>query len=184
MMKDIYKFETLGARLVYSDTDSIFYLSKKGRLNFDSPNFPVSMGMSYSQYKREYDCPIVAFICLGNKNYCLILEDSTGKLTYIIKVRGFQLKSLLTKNINASLFKQFVLSYFEKGQEMKTHTMQFLINIDKKSKKVKSELMFKQFKVIKILFLNQILAYLFVRKNSFKRNPRKKKRRKFFVFLK
>lgn len=146
MMKDMYKFEKLGAKLVYTDTDSIFYLARKDAFDCGKA-LPVSLGNGYSQYKREYDHAISTFMCLGNKNYCLVFEESDRNIVSTIKVRGFQLKSLLTQDINQELFKKFVLNYFTKGKEMKTHTLQFGINVHRKSKKMKSEITFKQFKV-------------------------------------
>ena len=132
IMKDWYKFEKKGATLVYSDTDSLFYLAPKNSFQ-NAQSLPVCLGNSYGQYKKEYDHPIVTFICLGNKNYCLVFQTPDAQVqNFIIKVRGFQLKSLLTTNINPALFKKFVLAYFNEGKEMRTHTLQFGINIEKK----------------------------------------------------
>ena len=96
-------------RLLYSDTDSIFYARKDGATG------GIQEGEQLGDMKREYcNRRIVEFVTAGPKNYAYRhLNGSNGAdEQFVVKVRGFELNSSAAEIINFEAVKQMMRESF------------------------------------------------------------------------
>ena len=96
-------------RLLYSDTDSIFYARKEGATG------GIQEGEQLGDMKREYaNRRIVEFVTAGPKNYAYrhVNGITSGDEQFVVKVRGFELNSLASDRINFDAVKQMMLESF------------------------------------------------------------------------
>lgn len=123
----LYKYlRELGVRVIYMDTDSIFYLKVPGMNNIPEGNYWGQMsvekvaGKKKAQYKR-----IIGMVCLGPKSYAVKCEDGTEE----VKLKGVALKHFHEDATYESI-KQVVDTYIETGEISKLYyaQMQFGYN--------------------------------------------------------
>ena len=96
-------------RLLYSDTDSIFYAKKKGATG------GIVEGEQLGDMKRELpNRKIVKFVAAGPKNYAyrhVKRSDGTDEQR-VVKVRGFELNSAAADVINFDVVEQMMYDSF------------------------------------------------------------------------
>ena len=96
-------------RLLYSDTDSIFYARKEVATG------GIQEGEHLGDMKREYcNRRIVEFFTAGPKNYAYRhVNGNTGEdEQFVVKVRGFELNSSAAEIINFEAVKQMMRESF------------------------------------------------------------------------
>ena len=98
-------------RLLYSDTDSIFYARKAGATG------GIREGEQLGDMKREYaNRRIVEFVTAGPKNYSYRHVNGSNNNDddeqFVTKVRGFELHSEAAARINFEAVKQTMLDMF------------------------------------------------------------------------
>ena len=97
-------------RLLYSDTDSIFYARKEGATG------GILEGEQLGDMKREYcNRRIVEFVTAGPKNYAYRHVKGTingADEPFVVKVRGFELNSSAAAIINFEAVKQMMRESF------------------------------------------------------------------------
>ena len=96
-------------RLLYSDTDSIFYAKKQGTTG------GIEEGEQLGDMKRELpNRKIVKFVAAGPKNYAYShVKTSDGTdAQCVVKVRGFELNSAAADVINFDAVEQTMLDTF------------------------------------------------------------------------
>lgn len=89
---------------------------------------------------------ILAFRSLGPKNYSLTYRHcQTGEVQEIVKVRGFSLKSQVTKDlISAQLMKTYIDALLKK-EEKGLHIPQWQIRIDPETRELYTSISGKKF---------------------------------------
>lgn len=98
-------------RLLYSDTDSIFYARKVGAIG------GIQEGEQLGDMKREYaNRRIVEFVTAGPKNYSYRhvngANNSDDDEQFVTKVRGFELNSEAAASIHFEAVKQVMFDSF------------------------------------------------------------------------
>lgn len=108
----------LNSRLLYTDTDSLIFISSENKNEYN-PTLSNAVGGLSSELERHRKRPdfepyICEFVCLAPKTYalCIVCEpiDSPNfKYIYEIKAKGLTLTGENAKKINMNLMKSFVL---------------------------------------------------------------------------
>ena len=100
-------------RLLYSDTDSIFYAKKAGATG------GIQEGEQLGDMKREYaNRRIVEFVTAGPKNYLYrhfngrANNNNNNDEQFVTKVRGFELNSEAAASIHFETVKQVMFESF------------------------------------------------------------------------
>ena len=96
-------------RLLYSDTDSIFYARKEGATG------GIQEGEQLGDMKREYaNRRIVEFVTAGPKNYAYrhVKGIKGADEQFVVKVRGFELNSSAAAIINFEAVKRMMRESF------------------------------------------------------------------------
>lgn len=96
-------------RLLYSDTDSIFYARKEGATG------GIQEGEQLGDMKREYaNRRIVEFVTAGPKNYSYrhFNYANSNDEQFVTKVRGFELNSEAAASIHFDAVKQVMFDSF------------------------------------------------------------------------
>ena len=141
MMRDMRELLKLGARLFYTDTDSIIfdYPKNKDKKQLEKQ---FSMGSkAYNAYKYETSAPIKSFVTLGAKNYSYVTHSGETS----VKVRGFTLESKTAKgDINHEVMKDLLDKFVHKQIES-TYTNTFRMKIDRKTQTVKNSTIKKKY---------------------------------------
>ena len=123
-------FNFSGARVFYSDTDSIIYDIENNPDLIKKIDEEFSMGSpAYNAYKHECSTPITSFASLGAKNYSYETEGGEQ----VVKSRGFSLESLIAESrINHEIMKDLLVKYL-KGEEaeVKCPTFKMIVNRQK-----------------------------------------------------
>jgi hypothetical protein len=119
-----------GGQICYQDTDSLIVNFPKG--------VPHGFNISpfYNDFKSEIDgYEVVAFFCMGSKNYLLILRSlEDGSMTEIVHVRGFSLRSRHAKNvINSECVSRFVHAALE-GESLAKYVPEFRLIADRRDR--------------------------------------------------
>lgn len=102
------------SELLYTDTDSVIFVTKKG-------SCPLETGLHLGEFKDEYPCyEIVEYCSGGAKQYGLKLRknDQTNKFEYVLKVRGITLNYDVSNNqqLQYETFKEKVIKYATAGE--------------------------------------------------------------------
>ena len=143
MYKCFQKCQNKGARIYYTDTDSIIL-----GINKNIP-IPLPFGNAYGEFKHEVDGEILSFYSLGPKNYCLtVKQNEKEELTHTVKARGFYLKSGWSlQEVNVNTFRTFIDSLLQDGENsLVKYVPQFQIRTNKNTRQLSSVLYFKQFR--------------------------------------
>ena len=96
-------------RLLYSDTDSIFYARKDGATG------GIHEGEQLGDMKREYaNRRIIEFVSAGPKNYSYrhVNSANNNDEQFVTKVRGFELNSEAVASIHFETVKQVMFDSF------------------------------------------------------------------------
>jgi hypothetical protein len=105
---------TPGCKVIYTDTDSIIYLSPRGKN-------PIPEGSFLGEMSREYpDYEITEVVCAGPKQYAIKLQHKVkeGEIKYVIKCRGITLNEENRAKLTFEKFKELVFkAYKEEGGE-------------------------------------------------------------------
>jgi hypothetical protein len=109
--------------------DSLFFLIRRGQ------EIPLPMSEAFGCFRHVYKGPILAFLQLGIKNYCVLFGDD-GRVETDVKISGLQLSHFLTET---TLNFQFYRDTFHKL--ISKHLVRFdppkLYNIRNVTKKLK-----------------------------------------------
>ena len=140
MMKDIRKLMSMGARIYYTDTDSVIFDCEDEMLDPISEAF--NMGSkAYGAYKFETDSRIVRFATLGAKNYAYM--TASGKI--VVKVRGFVLTNKeAARAVNLDSMWD-MLTKFARGERETVSATHFSMRIDRKRQEVRNTSVTKQY---------------------------------------
>jgi hypothetical protein len=97
--------------VVYSvDVDGLFYSLP---LSVQDP-LPYSNVCGHFKNMFHENAEILAYYCLGTRNYSILYKDQDQNLKTIVKVKGLSLSShCLDQKINANTYKNFIKSHFE-----------------------------------------------------------------------
>jgi len=123
--------------IVYSvDVDGLFYSLKS-----DIPD-PLTYSNNCGDFKNVLgiENEIVAFYCLGTRNYSILYKTKDEELKSYIKIKGLSLTSHCVEDlISASTYKEFIKNHFEDSlQNIIIPQEKFCI--DKKSKIIKKKI--------------------------------------------
>ncbi|MCP3664594.1 MAG: hypothetical protein GY696_19240, partial [Gammaproteobacteria bacterium] len=111
----LYTFlEKLQDRVLYFDTDSVFYTSKPGQENLPIGDFLGDLTDELEGYgEGSY---VTEFISAGPKNYCYKVFSTRDKKIYqVIKVNGHPLDFTAMKPSHSSTMKKMVKAFVESG---------------------------------------------------------------------
>ena len=146
MMKDMLMLQDWGARIFYTDTDSII---------FDAPAAPLEtwtrrlketflLGWTvHGAYKNEVDQEIISYACLGPKNYTLKLKDGTE----IVKVRGFSLRhDEASRALNHDSMRQLIVRWLRERKVEIVTTSAFSMKIKRRPAKVYNSVLQKRYR--------------------------------------
>ena len=113
----LYRFlEELQDRVLYFDTDSVFYTSKPGEKNLPIGDYLGDLTDELAEYgEGSY---IVEFISAGPKNYSYkVYGTDDQKIHQVIKVKGHPLDYTAMKHINAKTMKIMVKAFVKSGNQ-------------------------------------------------------------------
>ena len=119
-----------GAKLLYSDTDSIIYSLKKPQPT------PLTISPAFGDFKFEIDeeSTILSYYCLGPKNFALQFIDSKGIYGNIVKLRGLTLSNSCNQNIiNTSVYDLYLQQAIKK-KKLKISVPQIRVRSSKHTK--------------------------------------------------
>ena len=79
------KIKSAGGGMIYTDTDSCFFVGKK---NLDKSNFGSALG----EYKNDIQdaVSIESFVCLGPKRYAITYKNGKGEFKQVVKFCGLR----------------------------------------------------------------------------------------------
>ena len=141
MMRDMRKLMQMGARLYYTDTDSIIFdWPEDGDREAMEREFRMGE-KAYGAYKYETDSCIVNFVTLGAKNYAFV----TLKGSHETKVRGFVLAGEAASGVVNYSSMSLLLEKFVRGIKDSVSARHFTMRIDRKQCKVKNMEMVKKY---------------------------------------
>ena len=145
----------LGDRVLYCDTDSIIFWSKK------APNerqYRPVLGYFLGELTSElpYRMYILEFASTGPKSYAFVIVDENGKIRQMVcKVKGLCLDHSVSQHINFECIKDMVLSELRARKECevttpltKTVANNHFITRDKKSVQIRTIEYFKTFQCV------------------------------------
>lgn len=114
MHEKMMELEKEGAKILYTDTDSlIFSLNKHKKM-------PLTMSTCFGDFKYEIDpnYEIQSYFSLGPKNFALLYIDNQGVYHKIIKLRGITLSNEVNKNlVNCDIYESFLKNIFNKKKQ-------------------------------------------------------------------
>ena len=113
----LYKFlEILQDRVLYFDTDSVFYVSKPGQENLPIGDYLGDLTDELADYgEGSY---VTEFISAGPKNYSYkVYSTKDKKIHQVIKVKGHPLDFTAMKHINARTMKKMVIAFVKSDQQ-------------------------------------------------------------------
>lgn len=119
--------EKLGNRVLYFDTDSIIYVSKLNKVEYEIP-IGWSLGEMTDELNQFGDgAYITEFVSGGPKNYafCVFCPESK-KYHYRIKVRGITLSSATAKRVNFYSLRKMVHKFVQNKNSQINVTMQHI----------------------------------------------------------
>lgn len=111
----------------YSDTDSIFFTSKRGHQ-------AITTGHNLGQLVREVsgDEEITTIVILGPKNYAYVVKNvTTGIERIVIKAKGITLDAKTLKQINLNLLMKMCESFVFKNETIEEKVEQHRIHATK-----------------------------------------------------
>lgn len=95
--------EAAGAKLFYTDTDSLIFSLKK------TQDIPVKISPAFGDFKFEIDGTILSYYSLGPKNFALQYVDKNGQFGTVVKLRGLTLSNAANENlIDTSVYELFL----------------------------------------------------------------------------
>jgi hypothetical protein len=111
----LYKFlEELQDRVLYFDTDSVFYISQPGDKNLPTGDYLGDLTDELAEYGEGSF--VTEFVSAGPKNYSYkVYSTRDKKIHQVIKVKGHPLDFTAMKHINAKRMKQMVMAYVKSG---------------------------------------------------------------------
>ncbi len=107
----------------------------------------IKISNAYRAFKYELEGNIISFKSLGPKNYAITVQDENDptKVEQIVKVRGFSLKSThASQALTGSLMSEYIDEML-KDNVKKQPINQFRLCIDKKSRKIFTNIFLKQY---------------------------------------
>ncbi|XP_055329844.1 uncharacterized protein LOC129582355 [Paramacrobiotus metropolitanus] len=119
--------EMVGDRLLYHDTDSIFYIHTD-----DLPDPPVGTCLGDLSSSLEPNEHINEFVALGPKSYAY--RTNTGSET--IKVKGFTLTRKARKQLNLESLKEMLLESLAPQDQPNDVTVNYPFNITRNKRKL------------------------------------------------
>jgi hypothetical protein len=112
----LYKLlEELQDRVLYFDTDSVFYVSKPGQKNLPTGDYLGDLTDELAEYGQgSY---ITEFVSAGPKNYSYkVFGTNDQKIHQVIKVKGHPLNFTALKHVNAQTMKRMVKAFVKAGR--------------------------------------------------------------------
>lgn len=114
MHEKMVELESEGAKIFYTDTDSLVFSLNKNK------KMPLTMSTCFGDFKYEVDpnYQIMSYFSLGPKNFALLFKDDHGCYHKIIKLRGVTLKNRVNKDlVDSETYECFLKSIFEKKKQ-------------------------------------------------------------------
>ena len=149
MLKEMQRLQSLGARVRYSDTDSIIFDVPKsvGRERL-MKEFNIGC-KSYGAFKFEVKGEILSCIVAGPKNYAIRYKCAkTGKVEEMVKVRGFTLTNPCAKEkLNHDSMKEILLKWWVDETLETVETENFTMKVDRKTQSVKNATVVKKYRI-------------------------------------
>jgi len=106
--------ESCGGTVFSVDTDGLFYSFKKNQPD------PLIYSNNCGDFKNVLgpQNEIVAFYCLGTRNYSILYKTSENELKSYVRVKGLSLTShCITDLISANTYKNFIENHFSNTVE-------------------------------------------------------------------
>lgn len=128
----------------YGDTDSLMYLIRRDKADH-LPRHPVKLGFFKSEV--EPGLYIRRFVSLSPKNYSLDFasEETHEIVRYVVKCKGLALKGVTAaQHVNSDVMYDMIQS-LASGQNVTKRVPQFKISINRKTKTLKAEEVFKKY---------------------------------------
>ena len=118
--------EQLQERVLYFDTDSVFYISRPGDQDLPVGDYLGDLTDELTEYgEGSY---ITEFCSAGPKNYMYrVFSTKDQKIHTTIKVKGFPLDYTTMKHINASNMKNKVRAFVKSGNQEETSVINWRI---------------------------------------------------------
>ena len=140
MMRDMRRLMQAGARIFYTDTDSIIFDCEDARLEDIKTAFNMD-SLAYGAYKFETRTPIVRFATLGAKNYAFLTAGGESE----VKVRGFVLSNAAAAALINLDSMWDMLEKFARQELDTVRAEHFTMRIDRKQQTIKNATMVKQY---------------------------------------
>ena len=148
MLGDMQKLQRLGARIYYSDTDSVIFDAPK-RLGKKALSEMFNIGSkAYGGYKFEIEGEILSCVIAGPKNYALRHSDPRDEVVReMVKIRGFSLTNpAAVRKLNHSSMKETLSRWWMDGEVEIIETENFSMKVDRKKQTVKNATVVKKYR--------------------------------------
>ncbi len=148
MLKDMQKLQNMGARVFYTDTDSIIFdVPKKVGKDTLVSEFKIG-SKAYGGYKFEVGGDISSCVVAGPKNYAIrYLDLKKGTEEEMVKVRGFTLTNpSAIQKLNHATMKETLAKWWIRGEVETIETENFSMKVDRKKLSVKNTCVIKKYR--------------------------------------
>ncbi len=148
MLGDMQKLQRLGARVYYSDTNSVIFDAPK-RLGKNALAKLFNIGSkAYGGHKFEIEGEILSLVVAELKNYALrYFDPREGAEREMVKVRGFSLTNpTAICKLNHSSMRETLSRWWMDGEVEIIETENFSMKVDRKKQTVKNATVVKKYR--------------------------------------